>query len=117
MSSEISWLLEVAIHPGQEGNFRGVANDLIASTKSEPGVLAYEWNLNEDGTVCHIYESYRDSAAIQSHHQSFATFAERFMQACRPTRFNVYGAPSDEVKAGLAGLNPVYFSLLGGFSR
>jgi hypothetical protein len=52
-----------------------------------------------------------------AHVQSFGRFAERFMQGCRPTRFHVYGSPSDEAKAALADLHPVYLPLLGGFSR
>jgi len=117
MSEEISWVLEVAILPGQLENFRTVAKDLIAATQPEPGTLVYEWNLNDDKTACDIYERYKDSAALLMHIGSFAPFAERFMQSCRPTRFHVYGAPSETAKAALADFQPVYFSPLGGFSR
>ena len=117
MSQEIHWLLEVAIHPGQKENFRAVAKDLIAATQSEKDTLAYEWNLSPDGTTCHIYERYKDSTAILIHVQSFGRFAERFLQACHPTRFDLYGSPSAEVKAALADFQPTYYSHLGGFSR
>jgi len=117
MSNQIHWLLEVAIQPGQLANFRAVAKDLIAATQSEPGTLNYEWNLNADETTCHIYERYQDSAAVLTHVTSFGRFAERFMQACRPTRFYVYGTPTDEVKAALTDFGPTYFTSLGGFSR
>lgn len=117
MSNEIHWLLEVAIHPGQLENFRAVARDLIASTQKEPDTLSYEWNLTTDGTSCHIYERYRNSAALVAHVQGFGKFAERFLQACRPVRFDVYGSPSDEAKAILTDFGPIYYSHLGGFSR
>ncbi|HEV3272212.1 MAG TPA: antibiotic biosynthesis monooxygenase [Candidatus Methylacidiphilales bacterium] len=117
MSEEISWLLEVDILPGQLENFRAVARDLIASTQSEPGTLAYEWNLSEDQTVCHIYERYKNSDAVLTHVRGFGAFAERFMQACRPTRFHIYGTPNDDAKATLADFSPLYFSPLGGFHR
>ena len=117
MSEQIYWLLEVAIVPGQLDNFRAVARDLIAATEPEPGTLGYEWALSDDGTLCHIYERYKNPDALVAHVQGFGAFAERFMQACRPIRFHVYGTPTDEVKAALADLGPVYFSLLGGFSR
>jgi quinol monooxygenase YgiN len=117
MSAEISWVLEVEIVPGQIENFRAVAGDLIASARKEPGTLAYEWHVNEAGTLCHIYERYRDSAAGLIHVQSFGPFADRFLQACRPVRFSVYGTPSEEVKAALADFGPVYYSSFGGFSR
>jgi quinol monooxygenase YgiN len=117
MSEQIYWLLEVAIHPGKLEDFRTVANDLIAKTESEPGTLGYEWNLSEDHTTCHIYERYWNAEALLTHVQSFGAFATRFMAACHPTRFHVYGPANDAVKAALADLNPVYFSDLGGFSR
>jgi len=117
MSTEISWLLVVAIQPGQLDDFRSVARDLIASTQNEPGTLAYEWNLSEDHSVCHIYERYRDSAAIVAHVQNFGKFAERFIAACRPVRFDVYGTVSAEAKDLIKDLGPAYYSQLGGFSR
>ena len=117
MSTPISWLLEVAILPGQLENFKTVARDLIAVTEKEKGTLAYEWNLSADETACDIYERYQDSEAMIAHVESFGNFAERFLKACRPTRFHVYGAPSESAKAQLADLQPLYFNHLGGFSR
>jgi quinol monooxygenase YgiN len=117
MSAEISWILEVEILPGQVDNFRAVAADLIASTQPEPGTLSYEWHLNEGGTACHIFERYKDSAALIAHVQGFGKFAERFMQACRPVRFSVYGKLSEEAQAILADFHPAHYSTLGGFNR
>jgi len=118
MSKQIYWILEVAILPGQLENFRAVARDLITATEPEPGTLGYEYALNDDGTVCHIYERYQNSDAVVTHAQSFGNFADRFLQACRPTRFHVYGTLNEEAKAALTDFDPVYFStLLGGFNR
>jgi quinol monooxygenase YgiN len=117
MSNQVYWHLEVAILPGKLEDFRAVARDLIASTESEPGTLDYEYNLNADNTVCHIFERYRDSEAMIKHVEGFHRFAERFLKSCRPTRFDVYGNPSEAAKAMLTDLHPSYFNELGGFSR
>jgi quinol monooxygenase YgiN len=117
MSDQIYWILQVAIHPGKLDDFRSVANDLIAKTQSEQGTLGYQWNLSDDKTICHIYERYQDADALLTHVQSFGAFAKRFMEACHPTRFYVYGPANDAVKDALDDLHPVYFSELGGFSR
>lgn len=117
VSNQISWLLEVEILPGKLDDFRAVARDLIANTEPEPGTFDYEWHLSPDGKTAHIFERYADSATMIQHVAGFGNFAARFMAACRVTRFSVYGKPSDEAKAALADLHPVYFAQLGGFSR
>jgi quinol monooxygenase YgiN len=117
MSDSFYFVLEVSILPGQIGNFRAVAKDLIAATQQEPGTLNYEWNLSRDETSCHIYERYHDSAAFMAHVQTFGKFAERFLQACRPVRIDIYGSPGEEARAALADFHPTFYAPLGGFSR
>jgi quinol monooxygenase YgiN len=117
MSEQIFWLLEVAIHPDKLDAFKAVAAGLIAATEKEPDTLSYEWSLSADQTVCHIFERYRNSDAIMAHMASFHPFAERFLAACQPSRFHVYGVPSETVKTALADLGPVYFATFGGFNR
>jgi len=117
MSEQISWMLEVAIRPGQLDAFRSVAADLIAGSEKEPGTLSYEYSLSPDQTVGHVFERYRNSDAILVHMNTFGPHAERFFAAVQPTRFHVYGAPSDAVKAAIADLHPVYCAPIGGFNR
>ncbi len=117
MSKHISWVLEVSIPAGKLDAFRTVANDLLAATRPEPGTLDYEWHLSQDQTVCHIFERYADNDAVLKHVASFSAFAPRFLEACHPTRLDVYGEVNAAVKLALADFRPVYFSTLGGFSR
>jgi hypothetical protein len=46
-----------------------------------------------------------------------ANCAVRFMEMVTPTRFVVYGTPSQQVKDALAAFSPVYMVPFGGFSR
>jgi quinol monooxygenase YgiN len=117
MSEEIYWLLEVEILPGKLDDFRAVARDLIAVTEKESTTLCYEWALNDAGTSCHILERYADSDALVKHVASFRNYADAFRKACKVTRFGVYGAPNAAAKAALAGLNPTYYTVFGGFNR
>lgn len=116
---EISWVFELAINPGRFEDLKSLMADMVAATqKNEVGTLNYEWAISDDQQVCHVYERYRNSAAVLTHLKSFGTnFAARLMEAVTPTRLVVYGTPSAQVKAGLAGLGPVYFAPLGGFRR
>jgi quinol monooxygenase YgiN len=108
---EAFWRLEVEIKPGKLEDFLSVARDLMDTMDEEPGTLDYEYYLSADKTVCHIHERYRDSEALITHAENFGrVFSERFMQACSPTRFNVYGAPNDTAKAVLAQYGPTYLT-------
>ena len=117
MSDIIYWVLVVKIRPGEEESFRELSSEMIESARHEPGTLAYEWTLTHDGSTCHIYERYANSAAIQTHLERIGGVIARFFELCTPVSFHVYGSPEDDVKAGLEDLQPVYLMPLGGFSR
>jgi quinol monooxygenase YgiN len=119
MNQEVYWLLELAIQPGQREAFELLMAEMVEATgANEPDVLNYEWNVSADGTACHIYERYRDSAAALTHLGNFDThFAERFFALLTPTRFVIYGTPSAELKQALADSNPLYLAPAGGFRR
>ena len=117
MSTEISWVFEAAVKPDALGDFRALADEISADNRTtEPGQLSFEWFT--DGNDVHIYERYQDSAVGVFHVQRFVeNFASRFLGMCTPTRMSVYGDPSDELRAGLAGFNPRYLDALAGYVR
>jgi quinol monooxygenase YgiN len=118
MDGHVSWLLEVAVKPGEVGNFRALMEEMVDSTRSEPGTVIYEFSINDDESVVHIYERYSDSAATMTHLKVFGEkFADRFLAAIQPGRFEVYGAPSDEVREAVTGFGPAYMKPFGGFAR
>jgi len=117
MSQPIRWVLVVEVLPAQLINFKNVVSDLVASTEKEPETLGYEFYMSENDTVCHIYERFANSAAIMAHGATFTKHAERFLAACKPIRFEVYGNPSQEARAAIADLKPTYFLHLAGFTR
>jgi quinol monooxygenase YgiN len=119
MSSHVYWMLELDVHPGREDDFRALMAEMVSATQgNEPGTLNYEWATSADGTICHIYERYADSAAVMTHLATFGEqFAGRFLEVLKPTRFMVYGSPSAEVREALAGFEPVYMEPAAGFGR
>ena len=119
MSSDVFWMLELGIRPGQLDALKALMSEMVAATQAnEPGTLNYEWFISEDETQCHIYERYRDSAAVMTHLGSFGQhFAERFLAALEPKRLVVYGDPNEEARAALAGFGAVHMAFLGGFAR
>ncbi len=118
MTSEISWILQLAVKPGKLGEFTTLMQEMVDSTGNEPGARAYEWFITDDESQVHIYERYADSDATLAHLGSFGeNFAERFLGAVDPTGFAVYGSPSDALREGLAALGPTYLGPFGGFAH
>jgi quinol monooxygenase YgiN len=118
MSENVLGITVVQIKPGQLDNFRAVVKDLVAATRAnEPGAMAYEYFVSPDGTTCHIYERYVDSAAVMAHLANFSQFAEQFMAAVEMTGVTLYGDPSDELREAVSGLNPVILQPMDGFAR
>lgn len=119
LATEVSWMLELSLKPGQEAEYTALLTEMVSATSAnEAGALSYEWSLSADGATCHIFERYADSAAVLAHLGAFGEkFAGRFLGMLTPVRCVVYGSPSPQVKEGLAVLNPVYMQPVGGFTR
>jgi quinol monooxygenase YgiN len=118
MSEAVSWVVELAVKPGKLEEFRTLMNEMVESTQTEPGTLAYEWFVSDDGSVVQIYERYADSDATMAHVRVFGEkFAERFLAAVDVPRFDIFGEPSDQVKEAFGALNPRFFGTFGGFAR
>ena len=118
MSGAVSWNLQLAVQNGQLDAARDLMEEMVSATRAEEGALVYEWFLNDEGSICHIHERYRDSAATLEHLGNFGTnFAERFLACFAPTSLHVYGDPSDEVRGVLDGFGAQYLSPFGGFIR
>jgi len=118
MNEVVSWVVEVAIKPGQLNAFKGLVEELVQSTRNEPQTVTYEYFLSADQASCHLYERYADSAAALTHLGTFGEkFAERFLRAVDLTRLTVYGAASDELKGVLGGFGASFMSQFNGFAR
>ena len=119
MSGTVSWVLELSIAEGKAKALKTLYAEMVEATQvNEPGALVYEYFMNADETVCHVYERYADSAATMVHLKNFGEhFADRFLDGAKPTRLTVYGDPDDAVRKGLAAFNPAYLTEVIGFAR
>jgi quinol monooxygenase YgiN len=118
MPNTISWNLQMSVRDGRLDEARNLMNEMVASTRKEPGAQGYEWFLSEDGKICHLNERYADSEAAMAHLGNFGSkFADRFLACFEPTSLSVYGEPSAEARAALDGFGATYLGWLGGFNR
>lgn len=118
MSEAVCMILEVSVREGRLDDARALMEELVESTREEPGTLVYEWFLGADGTVCEIYERYADSEAAIVHTRTFdATYAKRFDGCFKMGSFALCGEPSGELRAMLGEDGVGYLATWGGFSR
>ncbi|NND32506.1 MAG: antibiotic biosynthesis monooxygenase [Saprospiraceae bacterium] len=104
---------------GRVDDLKALATEMSSRTEEhEPGAVTYEYNLNSEGTECHIYERYADSSALMTHLGNFQEhFAGRFFDILEIKRWTVYGNPSEEVRNTLGGMGATFFNPIAGFSR
>lgn len=119
MNKQVSWIFELSVNEGKLASLKELMKEMVESTKAnEPGTLAYEWSISEDGKQCHTHERYQDSAATVAHLTNFkANYAARLMSMGVATRFVVYGNHDTSVRDALEGFGAAYMSPLGGFLR
>jgi quinol monooxygenase YgiN len=118
MGSVVSWVVRLRVKPGQLDSFKALMEEMVASTKTEPDTLAYEWFIDAAGENVHIYERYASSEATMTHAAGFGEkFAERFLACVDITSFDIYGEPSDDVKNVFTELGPSFLGTWGGFAR
>ena len=43
MDDQVSWLLEGTVKPGELDNVKALINEMVESTRAEPGALNYQW--------------------------------------------------------------------------
>jgi quinol monooxygenase YgiN len=117
MRDEIYWVVTAALRPGDYPAFVEAITPLVAATREEPGSNAYDYSVNSDHTVVHIYESYRDSAAVVTHVQdTFSRFAEEFGRLVTIDGFVVYGWPDEAAKKILDGFGSTYMTPFLGYT-
>ncbi len=114
--SYVAWMIENTIN--DRAALDSVMADMVAAVEaSESQTTHYEWSLSADESRLVNYERFEDSAAAMTHLAAFGPFAERYLAAVTPTRFIVFGSPSDEVRSAVAAFNPEYLAPIAGFAR
>ena len=48
MKEHVSWVIELAVKPGQLDSFKELMEEMVAGTNTEPETLNYEWYISAD---------------------------------------------------------------------
>jgi quinol monooxygenase YgiN len=105
------------VHEGRLDDFKRLCAQFEQRTGNEAGCLHYAFSF--DGDAVHCREGYVDAAALLHHLDNVGPVLQEALKIADVTRLEVH-APAAEVeklRAPLAGLNPQFFVVEGGFRR
>jgi len=93
--STVRFTVELTLHEGKFDEFTGIAQDMLACSKKEPGTLGYDWYFSEDRKQCRLLETYVDPNAMQAHMAGPAVQqgVPKLLQVSDISGFEVYGDP------------------------
>ena len=116
-SDQIYWVITFTVD--QMDKFKPIVQKLVAATAKEPGILEYEYAVGDDQKTVDIFERYINAHAAVVHvTENFGpNFSKDFLAVAKPTRFVVYGVPTEELKKTLADFKPVYMTPFDGFTK
>src|SRR5262245_26577611 len=114
---QISWWVELAVRPGCLDAFETLTGEMVAATRAESGVLAYQRFISDDRRTVQVHERYENSdAAITAHLVKFAAlFGDRYAGLVERKRFVVFGEPSEALRTLLDSYGARYHGPFGSF--
>lgn len=101
------------IHDGKLNEFKELATQCVSAVKNEPGALQYDWFFNEDHTECVVRERYADSNAVFTHLGNIGELLGKILLIVDMS-LEVFGNPSDDLRAAIAGMNSKIYSFYNG---
>ncbi len=116
----IHYLVEFSVKPGKLDQFKEVANWFIEQCEAEePGTMAYQWYLSEDGAKCYLFEQFNDSAGLVAHAGGPRVQGRigDLLETGDITRFEAFGNPDAAAAEVLASFGAVTYPYFNGFSR
>lgn len=69
---QVSWWVELSVRPGCLDEFEKLTGEMVAATRAESGVLAYQRFISADQRTVYVHERYEDSNAAIAHLRAFA---------------------------------------------
>jgi quinol monooxygenase YgiN len=117
MQDEIYSIYHLSLKPADYDAFKTLVEQIVDATSKEADTTTYEYVVNAERTVIHIVEKYRTKGLLPHVEQTFAPFAERFLDLVKIDKLYVYGDTTPEIRAKLDGFGAEYLTPFAGFSR
>src|SRR6478609_9185752 len=86
--------------------FTQLAAEALVTIRGEPGTLAHDWYVSDDGARCVVRETYASSDAFLAHLAGAGPLLGRLVELGGGLELDVFGEPSDAVLAAIADFQP-----------
>ncbi len=97
--------------------FKELCKKFIESSQQETKCLYYGFTF--DNNQVHCREGYADADGLLAHLENVGSLLQEALQLAEITRLEIHGPATelDKLRGPLAGLNPQFFTLEGGFRK
>lgn len=104
-------------HNGKLEAFKGLCEQFVEKTSSEPKCLFYGFSF--DGDQIHCREGYQDAEGLLNHLENVGPLLDQALKISDITRLEVHGPENQlaKLRGPMAALNPQFFVLEYGFRR
>ena len=102
------------IPPENLDEFKKVAAEGVAVSKSEEGTIRYDFFLSDDGTKCVLHEVYANSEAVLTHMGNMGELLGRIAELGGGMEIVVLGQPSAQLLEAGAAFEPMVYAHLEG---
>ncbi len=96
------------------GEFEKRAQEAVAATRDEAGLLRYEWFLSDDRTKCVVRELYSSSEAVLAHLANVGRLLGPLAELGGGLNSEIFGELSPELRKVLAVASPTVYSYFTG---
>ena len=118
MPSYIVTDFQLSIKDGKLEDFKSIVTTMVEITNlNEPNTLVYEYHINQDGTECHLLDTFKYSDAFMVHLGNVGHLFDTLFESATMIRAKIYGSPSAELQQALDPLGVEYFAHLDGIER
>jgi hypothetical protein len=105
MDTRLLFRNTMRITPGHTEAFREAILAAVAFAEEHGPQLMVDVFIDEEQQTATSFQLYPDSAAVLRHWQLSDPYIADVMAHCRVERFEVFGEPSADVRAGFGGIN------------
>jgi hypothetical protein len=98
MDDRIRMTTIFAVETRGRETFARVVDKACEMLRSDPGVLCFEWFMNEAGTTCMGWEEYRGSGDLLRTHKELAGALTDALKVARIERHVILGQVTQEVR-------------------